>query len=91
MGNFSMGLIAFLLMLPAFALGALLFWFAAQSQSEILWVVAILATILMVIGSLAATSTADGIFKAYLYTYATGRSLPDGVDTTEFAEAFRSK
>jgi hypothetical protein len=91
MGNFSMGLIAFLLMLPVFALGAVLFWFAAQGQSEILWVVAILATVLMIIAAVAATATADGIFKAYLYTYATGRSLPDGVNTAEFAEAFRAK
>lgn len=90
-GNFSMGLIAFLLMLPIFALAAVLFWFAAQSQSEILWVVAILATIVMVIVSIAATATADGIFKAYLYTYATGRSLPGDVNTAEFAEAFRAK
>lgn len=91
MGNFSMGLIAFLLMLPVFALGALLFWFAAQGQSEILWVVAILATVVMVIAAVAATATADGIFKAYLYAYASGRGLPDNVNTTEFAEAFRSK
>lgn len=91
MGNLSMGLIAFLLMLPVFALGALLFWFAAQGQSEILWVVAILATVVMVIAAVAATATADGIFKAYLYAYASGRGLPDNVNTTEFAEAFRSK
>jgi hypothetical protein len=91
MGNFSMGLIAFLLMLPIFALGALLFWFAAQGQSEILWVVAILATVVMVIVAVAATATADGIFKAYLYAYASGRGLPDDVNTTEFAEAFRSR
>lgn len=91
MGNFSMGTIAFLLMLPVFAVGALLFWLALSNQSDALLVVAIMVSLLLVIVTIAATSTADGIFKAYLYTYATGRSLPEGVDRAEFAEAFRAK
>jgi hypothetical protein len=91
MGNFSMGTIAFLLMLPIFALGGLLFWAAFSAQSTALFVVAILSTVLMVVVAIAATSTADGIFKAYLYTYATGRGLPEGVDAAEFDQAFRSK
>jgi len=91
MGNFSMGTIAFLLMLPIFALGGSLFWLAFTNESDLLLVVAIMSTVLMVIVAIAATATADAIFKAYLYTYATGRSLPDDVDRTEFAEAFRAK
>lgn len=91
MGNFSMGLIGFLLMLPVFAMGALLFWFAFSNQSDFLWIIAILSTVLMMMAALAAAAAADGIFKAYLYTYATGRSLPDSVDASEFADAFRAR
>ncbi len=91
MGNFSMGTIAFLLMLPIFAICAGLFWLAITSQSDALLVVAIMVSVLLVVAAVAATATVDGIFKAYLYTYATGRSLPDDVDRSEFAEAFRSK
>jgi len=91
MGNFSMGTIAFLLMLPIFAVGGCLFWLAATNQSDILLVVAIMSTALMVVVAVAATATADGIFKAYLYAFATGRSLPDEINSAEFTEAFRSK
>ena len=91
MGNFSMGTIAFLLMLPIFAVGALLFWLAASSNSGALFALAIVVTGFLAVVAIAATATADGIFKAYLYTFATGRGLPDNVDTSEFEAAFRSK
>ncbi len=41
--------------------------------------------------AVAATSTADVVFKALLYNHATGRSVPDNVDQSIFQEAFRSK
>jgi hypothetical protein len=91
MGNFSMGTIAFLIMLPVFAVGGLLFWLAFSQNSDALLVIAIMSTVLMVIVAIAATSTADGIFKAYLYSYATGRSLPADVDRHAFEDAFRQK
>jgi hypothetical protein len=90
MGNFSMGTIAFLLMLPIFALGGLLCWLAFTNNSDVLLFVAIMSTVLMVVIAIAATTAADGIFKAYLYTYATGRGLPDDVDSHAFEDAFRA-
>lgn len=91
MGNFSMGTMAFLLMLPAFALGALLFWLAISNQSDLLLVLAIIVSAFLLVVAVAASATADGIFKAYLYSYATGRGLPEWVDRSEFSEAFRQK
>jgi hypothetical protein len=91
MGNFSLGTIAFILMIPAFAIAATLFWLATSSGSQLLLVFAIVVTALLFIVLIAATSTADGIFKAYLYAYATGRGLPESVDSDMMASAFRPK
>ena len=48
----------------------------------------VLVVILMVLWA-AATSAADTIFKGLLYSHATGRSIPDNVDRSAFADAFR--
>lgn len=39
----------------------------------------------------AATSAADTVFKAFLFSYATGKSVPENIDTTEFSQAFRRR
>jgi len=91
MGNFSMGTMAFLIMLPVFLVAGGLIALAVRSGSDFMLVVAIVFSALALALALAATSTADGIFKAYLYTYATGKALPENVDTARFDEAFRPK
>ncbi len=41
---------------------------------------------------LAATTTAAGtVFRTYLYAYATGRTIPENLDTSRFDDAFRRK
>ena len=47
--------------------------------------------IMVVIIAAAFTSAADIVFKALLYNYATGRSLPEGVNTSDFEAAFGAK
>jgi len=91
MGNFSMGTMAFLIMLPVFLLAALLIGTAVSSGSQFLLAVAIVLSVFAVVVAITATSTADGIFKAYLYAYATGRSLPEDVDARRFEDAFGSR
>lgn len=83
-GNFSMGLIGFLLVLPVIALGVVI--------CVTLGLVAAIA-ICVPIGMLAvlASATADAIFKAYLYAYATGKTLPGNIDTDAMREAFSAR
>lgn len=91
MGNFSMGTMAFLIMLPVLIVAAGVVYLATQSGSDLILAMAIVFAVTVVAAAIAATATADGIFKAYLYSYATGRSLPDDLDTDRFEEAFRSR
>ena len=90
-GNFSLGFFAFLVLLPVVLLVGVLFSMAAATESVVAIVFAASVTILALALVCAATSAADMVFKAYLYTYATGRSIPENVDTTSFDDAFRSR
>jgi hypothetical protein len=47
----------------------------------------VVGIVLIVIVS-AVSSAADTVFKALLYNYATGRSVPSNVDTSSFRDAF---
>ncbi len=90
-GNFSMGFLGFLVMLPFLLAAGVLIFGAIASQSLPLIVLGVgLGVLLIVIGA-AATGAADVIFKAVLYNYATGRMIPEGIDTSRFDEAFRSR
>lgn len=80
-GNFSMGFFGFLASIPVIILGFLLF-------SSMGFAVALAVVVPLLVLVVAITSAADMIFKAYLYAYATGRTLPDDVDTHSMASAF---
>ena len=84
MGNFSMGTFGFLLMLPIIGIGVLLVMYVN---------VAVAVAICVPLGILAIlfSATADAIFKAYLYSYATGKTLPANVDTSAMQEAFTQR
>ncbi len=83
-GNFSLGAIGFLMMLPVLLIGAAL-WYALGPLP------ALAVGIPLLLLSAAVTGAADAIFKAYLYTYATGRALPENVDTRMMRDAFRQQ
>jgi hypothetical protein len=90
-GNFSMGFLSFLVMLPVvlvlFALGALM----ASLQSPIgLAAVVVLGVALLVV-AMAVTGAADMVFKTFLYAHATGKSIPAEIDTSRFDDAFRKR
>ena len=91
MGNFSLGLIGFLLSLPVILVAALLIWAAVSAGST----VAAAAILIIAIGALlllaAASAAADTIFKALLFSHATGRSVPENIDTNKFSYAFTPK
>jgi hypothetical protein len=90
-GQFSMGFIGLLLAIPVVLLCGGLAVAAAASGS---WEAAIPAIVLgvallAIVG--AVNSAADVVFKAVLYNYATGKSMPEGVDTSSLATAFATK
>ena len=90
-GQFSMGFIGLLLALPVVLVCGGLAALAVASGS---WEAAIPAIVLgvallAIVG--AVNSAADVVFKAVLYHYATGKSVPEGVDTSSLATAFAAK
>lgn len=87
-GNFSLGLLNFLICLPVYLiLGVLLF--LSVTSGNMVFVAAVLAIgAVALVVTAAVSSAADVVFKALLYNYATGRSLPANVDADIFAAAF---
>jgi len=86
MGHFSMGFLNFLLFLPILAVIILLGMLSAQSPTGLI-AVGVLAALLIGIYA-AVTSAADTIFRALLYSYASGRVMPANIDPDVFAHAF---
>ena len=87
-GNFSLGLLSFLVMLPVLlAAGALVYLGVVSGAAPVAGLCVAVAAV-MVAGAIAFSSAADVVFKAVLFSYATGRTLPDDVDTRDFADAF---
>lgn len=88
-GNFSLGIMSFLLMIPVLLLSALLIFLGLSSGSVAASVAMIGLAVILVLIAMATSSAADMIFKSFLYTYATGKRLPDEVDSKHFSLAFR--
>ncbi|HKK18536.1 MAG TPA: DUF6159 family protein [Opitutales bacterium] len=84
MGNFSMGAFGFIIMLPVIALGIVL---AMTVSVPVALAVCVPLGILAILFS----ATADAIFKAYLYSFASGKTLPDKVDTYSMRDAFSAR
>lgn len=87
-GNFSLGLISFLLMIPVLLVAGALIFFGVSSQSPTLFILMIIAAITLVLFSMAVSSAVSTIFMTVLYCYATGRGLPDEIRTHPFRNAF---
>lgn len=83
-GNFSMGMFGFLLILPVIALGVVIGMTVSVP-------IAIAVSVPLCILAVLVSATADAIFKAYLYAFATGKTLPDNVDTHGMRDAFSGK
>ena len=91
MGNFSMGLLGFLLMLPLILLAVGLIYLAATSGSVAAIVMAITVGVALIALGAAAVSAADVIFKVLLFSYATGKTLPENINTNPYEQAFTTK
>jgi len=91
-GNFSLSLISLLTFFPLFLLCVFaIFQTATRSDSAPLLLAVIGISVLLIFIQSAVSSAANMVFKGYLYTYATGNSLPADVPGEAFANAFRSR
>ncbi len=88
MGNFSMGLMTFIVTLPVYLVLGVGFYVALSLGSMMLFAVMVTLTIFSLVVISAASSAADMVFKALLYNYASGKALPEGIDADMFAAAF---
>jgi hypothetical protein len=91
-GNFSLGFFSFLLTLPVILIMfGLFWWFGLMNNSVTGMIVVGVIAVPVIMFTIAITSAADTIFKAYLYTYATGQTVPTNVDTRQFSNAFSQR
>lgn len=90
-GNFSMGILAFVVMLPVILGFGVLVVLVMPAVGVVGGVIAAATAVFLIMIGVAAISTADIVFKVLLYNYATGRSVPANVDQSLFQDAFRSR
>ena len=90
MGTFSLGLLSFLLMIPVTLLAILLIYLGVVSGSAAAAAIAVTLAVAMLALGAAATTAVDMIFKVLLFSYATGKTLPDELDTAGYGDAFVS-
>lgn len=90
-GNFSLGVINFLIVLPITLIIVVLFFSVGQSSGG-MTLLGILILGALLIGFTTATgSAANEVFKAILFRHATNRSLPENIDPSSLDLAFSSK
>ncbi|MCC5850666.1 MAG: hypothetical protein JJU29_21475 [Verrucomicrobia bacterium] len=87
-GNFSLGIISFLTLLPVLLISGLLIGLGVTSGSVATTIALIGLAVFLVLLSSAVCSAAGMVFKSYLYSYATGKTLPENVNRAEFSNAF---
>jgi hypothetical protein len=90
-GQFSLGFLSFLITLPVILVCAGLGYLAWSSNSMVGVVAVVVVAVLLIVIVSAVSSAADTVFKALLYNFATGRSVPANVDTSTFQQAFAPK
>lgn len=90
-GNFSIGLVGFLIMLPLFLLAALLGFIGLQASTNFAMALNLgLAAVLLILG-FAANAALGDIFRAILYRHASGQTLPQDIPVRDLQAAFKQK
>lgn len=90
-GQFSLGFLGMLLSIPVVLVCGGLAFAAIASDSWAAAIPAIALGVALLALVAAVNSAADVVFKAVLYNYATGKSVPQGIDTTSLQAAFATK
>lgn len=90
-GGLSLGLLNLLVMVPLGLLLWLLWSVAAAAGSPVTLAMLAIFTVATVALALASSSAADVIFKALLYSHATGKQVPEDIDPEILNTAFVSR
>ena len=90
-GNFSMALLTFIIAIPLLLVPVALIYFAIQAGNTnlLLFAFVLLIAIAVLVGIV--SSAADMVFRALLYNYATGRTIPQEIDEAMLESAFGSR
>jgi ribosomal protein L37AE/L43A len=91
MGNFSLGLLTFLITLPIYFVCGVIAYLGLTNGNSTLFFAGVLLFFASLFIVTIASSAADVVFKALLYNYATGRSVPSDLDETTLDAAFASR
>jgi len=90
-GNVSLGLLGFLILLPVYLLAGGLVWLGIWSGELAVAVPSIAAAVMLGVLAAAISSAADMVFRSLLFNFATGRTLPPEIDADDLKLAFKSK
>jgi hypothetical protein len=90
-GNFSLGILAVVIALPLILLSVAIGFYGVANQNIPVMVTAGVLLLGSLIGVALVSSAADVVFKTLLFQYATGKTLPAGIDTSAFDAAFKPK
>jgi len=90
-GNAAMGLVEMLITLPVYLVLMVVAFFGMASGSVVPGIAGFGLLVMFMLVHAAASSAAGGIFRALLYNFATGRSMPADIDEDVFATAFALK
>ena len=88
-GNFSLGLMTFIVTLPIYILLGVAFVLVMGTSPSLPVIVIMITAIFLVVSLIAvASSAADTVFKAILFSFASGKTMPAGIDTDAISAAF---
>ncbi len=90
-GNFSLGLLGFLIMLPVYLLALLAIGLGVWSGHVVAMVAGIAVGVLLIAAAAATSSAANVVFTAVLYAHATGRTLPANLEAEDLSSAFTTR
>ena len=91
LGNFSMGLLTFLVTLPIYLILGILIFLCGSNGQFVLAGILVFMFVLALILAAVVSSAADMVFRGLLYNYATGRTIPEEVDEDLFVAAFAAR
>lgn len=87
-GNFSLGFINFLILIPVFLVSGALVFFGIRTEVLFLTIVSMATAAVLILFFTLLSAAASTVFKAVLFSYATGKELPDQINSCDLSQAF---
>jgi len=90
-GNFSLGLLSFLIFLPALLLAGGFVYLGVNAGTTVGMGLNLLVAGALIVVAIAAQTALGHIFRAVLYRYSTGQPIPDSYRNENLGDAFASR